>query len=164
MYVLAENYDGNEVLNKEESVRYILEQMVEYADQYTMEAYTRTAISYKVKKTKNTTHSFYVIMREGEKYQTLSFSATSKWATSEGAWAINTNTDISSYENYLLGENKWKVEKIETKNGINTLETITNIVTKTASDTTYYFKAKVNKNDKIDNCNTALLETLEENI
>jgi hypothetical protein len=127
MYVLAEKYDGNEVLKKEESVGYILEQMVEYADQYTIKGYTRTAISYRVKKTKSTTHSFYVIMREGEKYQTLSFSATGKWATSEGAWAINTNTDISSYEDYLFGENKWKVEEIETKKGINTLETITSV-------------------------------------
>jgi hypothetical protein len=128
-----------------------------------MKAYTRRAISYKVKKTKTTTHSFYVIMREGENYQTLSFSATSKWAVSEGAWAINTDTDITSYEDYVGGKNIWDVEEIETEKGLNTLRIITNIVEKIKSDTTYYYRAKVNIEDKIDNCNTALLETMVEN-
>ncbi|MDR0569390.1 MAG: hypothetical protein LBG87_09330 [Spirochaetaceae bacterium] len=163
MYILAADYDGNAVLKKEEAVRFILEQTIEDAYQYTIKAYTRTAISYKVKKTKSTTHSFYVITREGETYKTLSYSATGKWATSAGAWALNTDTDISSYEDYLFGENKWKVEEIYTKKGINTLKTITNVTAKMDGDITYYYRAKVNKNDKIDNCNTALWETLTEN-
>jgi hypothetical protein len=163
IYVLADNYDGNAVLQKERDVKYILEQITESADQYTMKAYMRTAISYKVKKTKTTTHSFYVITHEGETYQTLSFSATGKWARSEGAWAINTDTDISSYENYLEGENKWAVEEMKTEKGINTMETITNILAKIESEITYYYRATVNKDDKIDNCNTALLETIAEN-
>jgi hypothetical protein len=160
MYVLAENYNGNAVLKKEKDVKYILDQITNNADQYTMKAYTRTAISYKVKKTKNTTHSFYVIAHEGGTYQTLSFSGTSKWARSEGAWAINTDTDISSYENYLWGENKWAVEEMQTTKGINTVETITNIVAKMEGETTYYYRATVDKDDKMDNCNTALLETM----
>jgi hypothetical protein len=163
MYVLAEKYDGNAVLKKEEDVKYILAEILENADLYTMRAYTRTAISYKIKKTRSTTHSFYVIMREGEGYQTLSFSATGKWATSEGAWAINTDADISSYEDYLGGENKWAVEEIETEKGLYALRIISNIVEKIESDITYYYRANVNAEDKIDNCNTALLETLVEN-
>lgn len=163
MYVLTTKYDGIAVLEKEGDVKSILEQIIEDADQYIMKAYTRTAISYKVRKTNDTTHSFYVIMYIGERYLTLSFSATGKWATSEGAWAINTDTDISSYETYLAGENRWYVEEIETNNGINTLWTITNILEKIESDITYYYRAPVNKDDKVDNCNTALLETLVEN-
>jgi hypothetical protein len=163
MYVLAVDYDGNTVLNKEGDVKYILEQIIKNTDQYIIKAYTRTAISYKVKKTRNTTHSFYVIMNEGGKYQTLSFSATGKWAASEGAWAINTDSDIFSYEDYVEGENKWYMEEIETENGINTLRTITNVLEKIRSDITYYYRAPINKDDKIDNCNTALLETLIEN-
>jgi hypothetical protein len=162
MYVLTTEYDGIVVLKKEGDVKKILKQIIEDADQYIMKAYTRTAISYKIRKTNDTTHSFYVIMRAGEMYVTLSFSATGKWATSEGAWAINTDTDISSYEIYLTGENRWHIEEIKTNKGINTLRTITNILEKIESDTTYYYRAPVNKNDKIDNCNTALLETLVE--
>jgi hypothetical protein len=163
MYILADDYDGNVVLQKERDVKVILEQIIKNADNYSIKAYTRTAISYKVKKTKDTTHSFYVIMDKEGKYQTLSFSATNKWATSEGAWAINTDTDVSSYENYIEGKNKWYVEEIETSNGINTLITITKVFEKIESDITYYYRALVDKDDKIDNCNTALLETLIEN-
>jgi hypothetical protein len=162
MYVLAKDYDGNAVLEKEEEVKHILEQIVENAQSYTMKAYMRTAITYKVKQTKTTTHSFYVISK-GEEYQTLSFSATGKWTASQGAWAINTDTDISSHEDYLGGANIWKVEEIKTEKGINTLETITNVLAKIESDITFYWKAKVNKDDKIDNCNTALLETMVKN-
>jgi hypothetical protein len=165
MYVLTKSYDGKAVLKKEGDVEYILKQIIENEAQYTMKAYTRTAISYKVKKTKDTTHSFYVITCDGEKYQTLSFSATGKWAVSKGAWAMNTDTDIASYEDYFAygAGSKWNVEEIETKNGINTQKTITNVVAKINSDNTYYYRAKVNKNDKVDNCNTALLETIAVN-
>lgn len=163
VYVLAEYYDGNAVLEKEEEVKFRLRKIRKNADHYVIKAYSRTAISYKVKKTRNTTHSFYIIANEEGKYQALSFSATGKWATSEGAWAINTDKDIASYENYLEGKNKWYVEEIETKNGINTLKTITNVLEKMESDVTYYYRASPNKDDKMDNCNTALLETLTEN-
>jgi hypothetical protein len=36
-------------------------------------------------------------------------------------------------------------------------------VEKIESDVTYYYRASPNKDDKVDNCNTALLETLVEN-
>ncbi|MDR1507867.1 MAG: hypothetical protein LBI67_12270, partial [Treponema sp.] len=157
------DYDGNAVLAREGDVQYILKQIIENADRYIMKAYTRTAISYKIKKTHNTTHSFFVIGHEDGTYQTLSFSATSKWATSEGAWAINTDSDISSYEDYLERGDKWHVEEIETGNGINTLGTIKNVMKKMESDITYYYRAQVSKDDKTDNCNTAVLETLVEN-
>jgi hypothetical protein len=163
MYVLTQAYDGNAVLQKEGEVKKILEEINKNAEKYSIKAYTRTAISYKVKKTKETTHSFYVIMDERQIYQTLSFSATGKWAVSEGAWAINTDTDIVSYEEYIGGENRWHVEEMEIEEGINTLGTITNILNKINKVNTYYYRAKENKEDAADNCNTALLETLAEN-
>jgi hypothetical protein len=164
MYVLAMDYDGNAVLAKKENVKNLVLGIIENADNYTMRAFTRTAISYKIKKTENTSHSFYVITRgRGDAYQTLSFSATGKWATSKGAWAIDTDTDISSYGDYLEGINRWHVEEIETERGIDTLMTLTNVVEKMENNITYYYRAKVNNDDKIDNCNTAVLETLTEN-
>jgi hypothetical protein len=163
MIVLSEPYDGKIVLLKEPLVRNELEKIIEHADQYSMKAYERTAVSYKAIKSRTTTHRFFVITREGEKYQTLSFSATGKGAFSEGAWTINTDSDIASYEDYLSGENKWKVTEIKTSRGINTRETITKVKAKLDSDITYYFKAQVNDNDNKDNCSTALLETLSEN-
>jgi hypothetical protein len=163
MFVLSTEYDGETVLKEEPLVKYTVEQMIENADQYTMKAYERTAISDEVKKTETTTHSFYLIQREGENDQTLSFSATGKWATSEGAWALNTDTDVSSYRDYLRGDNIWEVAEIETKNGINTRSTLMNVIAKIESDVTYYFNSKKNIDDDIDNCNSALLETLTEN-
>jgi len=43
------------------------------------------------------------------------------------------------------------------------LLTINNVLAKTQSNIKYFFRAKVNKNDKYDNCNTGVLETLAEN-
>jgi len=133
-----------------------------YGD-YSMRAFNRVAISYKVQKTSETTHSFYVIYKADGNYNTLSYSATGKFATSKGAWAMDTEGDIDSYKDYSAGNNRWEVEEIKTANGINTLLTINNVLLKTQSNIKYFFRAKVNNNDKYDNCNTALLETLVEN-
>ncbi|MDR0599397.1 MAG: hypothetical protein LBG84_04860 [Treponema sp.] len=162
MYVLASDYDGNAALQKEAAVKDVLGDIISSPDRYSLRAYTRAAISYRVRKTENTTHSFYVISREGKTWQTLSFSATGKWATSKGCWAIDTATDRSSYEEYLRGANRWHVEELKTDRGIDTAPTLRNIVEKIESDTTYYFRARVNRDDRVDNCNTALLETMVE--
>jgi len=160
--VLTTEYDGNIVIENEENVALFLENIIQNHADYSIMAFNRKAISYKVKKTHNTTHSFYVIYTADGIYHTLSFSATGKWATSKGAWAMDTETDIASYIDYLDGNNKWEVEEIMTNNGINTLLTITNVLLKLRGDTTYYFRSKINNNDNYDNCNTALLETLVE--
>lgn len=97
-----------------------------------------------------------------ETYHTLSFSATSKWATSNGAWAMDTMTDIESYVDYLNGNNRWEVEEIITNNSIDMLLTIRNILIKIQCKNKYFFNPKINKHDNKDNCNTAVLETLVE--
>jgi hypothetical protein len=162
MIVLPEPYDGKAIITLEKDVKHEIETILEHADQYRMQAFERTAISYKVKKTRVTTHRFFLIQNE-ETYITLSFSATGKGAFSQGAWAINTDSDISSYKEFLSGNNKWKVSEIKTRNGINVRETLSKVVAKIESDITYYFLAKVNIHDNLDNCSSALFETLTEN-
>jgi hypothetical protein len=160
---LSTAYDGNIAIANEKNVELYLENIIQNNDDYSMKAFDRKAISYRVKKTNGTTHSFYVLYAPDKTYHTLSFSATSKWATSKGAWDMDTASDTASYIDYLKGNNRWEVEEIITNNGINTLLTSRNILSKIRSNTTYYFRSRVNKNDYHDSCNTALLETLVEN-
>jgi len=160
---LATEYDGNIVIENEKNVALYLENVIKNYGDYSMKAFDRKAISYKVKKTAGYTHCFYVIYEIDETYHTLSFSATGKWATSKGAWAMDTETDVASYNDYLKGSNIWEVEEIITNNTINTLLTIENVQSKIRSNTTYYFRSKINKNNRHDNCYTALFETLVEN-
>jgi 16S rRNA G966 N2-methylase RsmD len=161
--VLSTEYDGAVVLENEKNVVSYLENIIQNHNDYLMKAFNRKAISYKVRKTNSTIHSFYVIYTADGSYHTLSFSATGKWATSEGAWAMDTEADIASYIDYLKENNKWEVEEIAANNTINTLLTAMNILSKIRSATTYYFRSHPDKNNNHDNCNTALLETLVKN-
>ncbi|MDR0322806.1 MAG: hypothetical protein LBI28_15040, partial [Treponema sp.] len=161
--VLSTKYDGNKVLKNEKNVKLFLENIIRNHNDYSMKAFDRKAISYKVLKTAVTTHSFYVICSADGIYHTLNFSATGKGAISKGAWAMDTGSDISSYIDYLNGNNRWEVREIMTKNGINTLLTIRNVLSKMRSGVKYHFLSKTDKNDNFDNCTTALLETLVEN-
>jgi len=161
---LATEYDGNIVIKNEKNVVLYLENVIENYGDYSMRAFNRKAISYKVKKTPSTIHYFYVIYTVDETYHTLSFSATGKGPTSKGAWAMDTETDIASYIEYLNENNRWEIEEVITNNPINTLLTIKNILSKIHSkNITWYFRSKINKNNKHDNCYTGLFETLVEN-
>jgi hypothetical protein len=162
--VLSTEYDGNIVIENEKDVVLFLERVIQNSGDYSMRAFDRKAISYKVQKTPGTTHSFYVIYTADETYHTLSFSATGKGATSAGAWAMDTKTDITSYNDYLNENNKWEVREIMTDNGINTYLTTENVLSKIQSDIFFYFRSGINKNNNFDNCNSALMETLVENI
>jgi len=160
---LTTKFDHKTTIENEKNVIIYLKDIIQNYGDYSIRTFNRKAISYKVPKTSETTHSFYVIYRADGTYNTLSYAATGKFATSKGAWAMNTEGDIASYINYLAGNNKWEIEEIKTNNGINTLLTINNILAKTQSNIKYFFHAKADKNDKYDNCNTAVLETLVEN-
>jgi VCBS repeat-containing protein len=161
--VLTTAYNGNVVIENEKNVVLYMENVIQNSGDYVMRAFDRKAISYKVKKTDITTHSFYLIYMADGTYHTLSFTATGKLARSKGAWAMDTETDIASYIDYLNGNNRWEVREIIINKGINTLLTIENILIKIENNTTYYYRSSINKNDNHDNCNTALLETLVEN-
>ena len=82
---LTTEYDGNAVIQNEGKVAAYLEHVIQNAGGYTMRAFNRKAISYKVRKTAGTTHIFYVIYLPDGSFHTLSFSATGKWAVSQGA-------------------------------------------------------------------------------
>jgi len=161
---LSTKYDHKKTIEDEKNVILELKDILQNYNDYSMRAFNRTAISHKVPKTPETTHSFYVIYKADGTFKTLNYSATGKLATSRGAWAINTNGDISSYLEFLRGNNRWNVEEYKTNNGINTRATITNVLLKAESKKIkYFFRAKPNKSDKYDNCNTGILETLVEN-
>jgi hypothetical protein len=164
-YILLLDYDGKGLLKKEPDVTLFLEEILESPDKYTMYAYTRRALASYIKSSALRIHSFYVIKRlmgMGD-YYTLSFSATGKTFYSEGAWAIDTESDIDSYERYLNGKNEWEVWEIETINGINTAKTIYNILGKINSNISYYYKDHISDEPGKDSCITALHETLVEN-
>jgi len=158
--VLATEFDGKLVIENEKNVVSYLENVIENYGDYSMKAFNRKAISYKVKKQPGYIHCFYVIYAVDETYHALSFSGSGKFATSKGAWVMDTETDIASYIDYLEGNNIWEVEEIKTDNAINTLLTIENVLSKIRNNISFYFRSKINKNDKHDNCYSALFETL----
>ena len=163
--VLSSYYDGKIVIENEKNVIAFMKNIINSdIENYSIRAFNRKAISHLVKKTPDTTHSFFVIYNKADNtYNTLSFSATSKWATSRGAWAMNTEPDLLSYFNYITDNNNWEVQEIVLENGIDTSATINNILEKTQKKIKYFFRSKYDKNNKYDNCNTALLETLTGN-
>jgi hypothetical protein len=163
LYILSVNYDGDEILKREPDVTLFLEEILESPEIYRMYAYMRRALAPYIRVSSLRMHSFYVITEEREDYHTLSFSATGKTFFSEGAWAMDTESDIDSYKKYLNGKNEWEVLEIETVNGINTAQTVYNILCKINSNTTYYYKDHIIDKPGMDSCITALQETLVEN-
>jgi len=107
-------------------------------------------------------HSYYVIKRGDAEIHTLSFNGTKVARYSEGAWALDIASDMDSYLDYLQGSNLWGVSETKTDYGIDTIQTATKILEKIHSDTTYYWRDHLNDLSGVDNCNTALHETMIE--
>jgi hypothetical protein len=120
--------DMKKPLQKESEVKYFLQQVYEHPENYTMSAYTRTAIKSDIKKSKTFMHAFYVINSHDGQFYTLSFNGTGFSPYSQGVWAINTESDSGSYKSYLQGENIWTVEEIMTEDTIKVKETIFNVL------------------------------------
>jgi hypothetical protein len=163
LFLVSFHYDGDEVLRKEPEVALFLEGILESPEEYRMNAYVRRTLASNIRGSALKRHSFYVINGAGEGYHTLSFSGTGKLFYSEGAWAMDTESDRDSYEKYLNGKNDWEVMEMETINGINTAKTIYNIICKINSNTTYYYKDHIHDKPGTDSCITAIGETLVEN-
>ena len=85
-----------------------------------------------------------------------------KWFYSQGAWAINTVPDMKSYIGFRYGINEWGVQKMLINKGINTKMTIGNIISKIDDDITYYYNDHINDKNGMENCNTALQNTIVE--
>jgi len=161
--LIAVDFDGNALLNNEVHVKEKLLEILLEHENYTMTGFTRKAISPKVERTLHHYHSFYIVSFDENRYFALSFSGTKKWFRSTGAWAINTNTDVSSYLSYLYDNNEWDVQEIHLKKGINTEMTLKNIIHKIDDDNiTYYYNDHINDENNMENCNTALQNTLVE--
>ncbi|MHB9292249.1 hypothetical protein Holit_01344 [Hollandina sp. SP2] len=163
IYVLTVDYDGMEILRKEDEVKKCLEKILMSPEKYTLSAYTRRTLAAHIRRTPLLFHSFYVITNDKEKFFTLSFSATAKSFYSEGAWAINSETDVSSYNSFRYGTNEWEVTEIPINKKINTERTIENILHRINSTITYYYKDHINDKSNMENCTTALQNTLAEN-
>jgi hypothetical protein len=163
IYLLTiDKLNGNEIKKNELYVREYLEGVLITPEEYDIEAYKRTGLSFQLKKTKLLEHSFFVITDQNSAYHTLSFYGTDFTFYSEGAWVLDSDSDLGSYNMYLVNNNKWDVAKIKTKSNIDVKETIINIIEKLDSNITFYYRDHIRKKPNMNNCNTMLYETLVE--
>jgi hypothetical protein len=156
--------NGDVILSKEPDVKYFLEYVYEFPENFTVTAFNRSGIKYSIKKTKLLNHSYYTLTDTDGNFHTLSFYGTKAALYSEGAWAMDTDADMNSYKSYLEGKNVWDVQEIKTDKGIDTERTVFNILRKINSNVTYYYKDHLSDKPNVDNCNTALQETIVEKI
>jgi hypothetical protein len=156
-------FDGGELIENEWQVKEILETILLTPENYTMAGYTRRAFSPEYKRTPSLYHSFYTITGNDMSFITLSFAGTKIRIQSKGVWAINTEADMESYISFKYGTNEWEVQEILINKGINTETTIKNILYRIDNNISYYYKDHKNDKDGMENCNTALQNTLVEN-
>lgn len=152
--------NGQFILQNETMVKKQLEEIIASPDNYAIKAFVRTAIGFQFKRTKLLTHSYYLIVSHinGEVH-TLSFYGTKMSFYSEGAWALDADSDLTSYKLYSEGNNRWDVMEIFPEK-IDLEKTIQNIITKIDSAMTYYYNDHIINKPNMDNCNTALHETI----
>jgi len=163
LYLSIIDAKGREqILSDERGVREFLENVLASPEEYVITAYVRCLTKNQRKRTKLMTHSYYVISNPSRgEYRTLSFFGTDFSFYSEGAWAMDTDLDMSSYLSYIGGKNRWDVREIMTPNGIDTEKTVKNIIEIMDSGVKYYFRDHLNNKNGMNNCNTALWDTLE---
>ena len=163
MYLLSiDDNNGDVILQNVPNVRAFLEGVLRDHEQYALTAYSRNTVAFQIKRTKLLFHSYYTITNDSGEYHTLSFYGTSMTFHSQGAWALDTDSDRTSYELFVAGDNKWDVKAIYVERRIDTRETVQNILRKMDEGNTYYYKDHVKNLPGMDNCNTALWETLVE--
>ena len=161
--LLLLDFDGSELIENEPQVRNTLEVIMLTPTEYTMTAYTRRVFTPELKRTRFRYHSFYVLTGNNTLYKTLSFSGTKKRMRSIGVWVINTERDLNSYNSYKYGTNEWEVKEIKVDKGINTKMTIENILYRMDNNINYFYNDHKNDKKDMENCNTALENTLVEN-
>jgi hypothetical protein len=163
LHLIRNGFDGRALLKKEGEVKKALEAINLSSEKYTMAAYTRRAFTPEFERTKSLYHSFYTVRDDDGFLFTLSFCGTRIKTKSKGVWATDTEADMQSYLSYKNGINEWEVREIAVNNGINTEKTIKNILNRMDKDIIYYYKDHINNKDGMENCNSALLNTLAEN-
>jgi hypothetical protein len=152
--------NGEDILKNEIKVKTILQEILIKPENYSIKAHERTGISFQFKRTELFVHSFYVIADKNGEYHTLSFYGTKIAFYSEGAWILDGDSDMTAYIMFLNEDNQWDVVVKEKE--IDLLETIGKIIKKIESNVTYYYKDHIKDKTNMDNCNTALYETLVE--
>jgi hypothetical protein len=155
-----DGYDGEALLRKEDGVKPYLKQIAVAPENHTIQAFIRRAIAHNIGRTKLAAHTFYVIHGADGRFHTLSFYGTARTFYSRGTWALDTEADMDSYMSFVNGANKWAVIELETRNGIDVNGTVLNILVKIDSDTTYYYKDHVRDKLNMNNCITALADTI----
>ena len=152
---------GDQILANECNVREFLQNILDSPEEYVITAYERCLTKDQRKRTKLMTHSYYVITNPSRnEYHTLSYSGTKFAIYSQGAWAMDTDLDTASYRNYLAGSRRWDVVEIIIVSNIDTEKTVRNIIKKMDEGIHYYYRDHLINKPGLDNCNTALWETL----
>jgi len=162
--LLFSDLDGRGLIDNEVQVKNTLETILLAPEEYTITGYTRRVFSPELKRTPSLYHSFYLVTSNKVSFITLSFSGTKKRMRSEGVWAINTESDMKSYISSKYGTNEWEVQEISINKGINTEMTIKNIIYRIDNNINYYYNDHKKNIEGMENCNTALQNTLVENM
>ncbi|MDR2477154.1 MAG: hypothetical protein LBD18_05145 [Treponema sp.] len=158
--VSIDDRNGETILQNEPDVKIFLEHVVNSHENYSIKVFARTAVNFQFKRTKLLTHSFYLISSSDEEFHTLSFYGTEMSFYSKGAWALDSRSDSSSYIMYREGNNLWDVDEIFPEKIIDTKKTAANIVNRMDSGIRYYYQDHIRNRPNVDNCNTALYETI----
>jgi hypothetical protein len=161
IYLISiDNDSGETILRNEPGVRVFLENIIESYKNYSIRVFARTGVNFQMKRSRLLTHSYYLINNVNGEYHTLSFYGTKMKFRSEGAWALDADSDKTSYKMYLEDNNKWDVEELYRGDVIDVRRTLTNIINRMDSGITYYYKDHITDRPNVDNCNTALYETV----
>jgi hypothetical protein len=161
IYLISiDNDKGETILQDEPGVRVLLENIIESYENYSIRVFARTGVNFQMKRSRLLTHSYYLINNINGEYHTLSFYGTKMKFRSEGAWALDADSDKISYEMYLEDNNRWDVEELYREDTIDVRRTLANIINRMDSGITYYYKDHLTNKPNVDNCNTALYETV----
>ena len=148
------------LLQNESNVEKFLYKIMQNPEDYSMTVYQRKAV-FPGKRNNKMTHSFCLIKQYStNEVYTLSFNGTKKAIYSEGAWGLNTETDVVSYDSYKYGKNRYDMSILFGCDRINVEETAENILDSIASATTYYLFDHTHDKPNVENCNTALYNTI----
>ncbi|MDR2102784.1 MAG: hypothetical protein LBP42_01635 [Treponema sp.] len=96
-------------------------------EEYRVKAYSRRAYSVNTEKNLFVFHSFYVFFKNDIMEHTLVFTATPKNSGQKGAWMLDANTDVESYNAYMVSNNPWEVVEYQSPKGGTSLDLVLTI-------------------------------------
>ncbi len=153
------------LLEKEDEVVEFLTKIRQNPQDYGISVFQRKALTaYPGKKIKYASHRLYAIEnRKTDEVYILSFNGTKLSLYSEGAWGLNTNTDIKSMDSYYNGNNKYDMSVCLGSKSIDVDRTAESIINSINSSKSYYALDHIVNKINMENCNTALWSTLRLN-